>query len=89
MPTLLRRYENLHCDLSDGTPVAALSRDEDFTAKFLDEFQDRLYFGTDLCNIEMDVPQVRFFKGLLERKVITKEVYDKITYKNAVKLLGL
>ncbi|MBO4594425.1 MAG: amidohydrolase family protein [Clostridia bacterium] len=89
VPTLLRRYENLHCDLSDATPVAALSRDKEFTAKFINEFQDRLYFGTDLCNIDMDVPQVRFFKGLLADKVITEEIYDKITYKNAVKLFDL
>ena len=89
VPVLLRRYENLHCDLSDGTPIAALSRDMEFTAKFLKEFQDRLYFGTDLCNIAADVPHVRFFKGLLENKVISQEVYDKITYKNAAKLLNL
>ena len=89
VPLLLRRYENLQCDLSDYTPIHALSRDLEYTAKFLDEFQDRVYFGTDLCNLGMDVPQVRFFKKLLAEKVISKEIYDKITYKNAVKLLGL
>jgi predicted TIM-barrel fold metal-dependent hydrolase len=89
VPTLLRRYENLHCDLSDFTPVAALSRDLEFSAKFLTEFQDRMYFGSDLCNIEADVPQVKFFKMMLDKKYITQEVYDKITHKNAIRLLGL
>ena len=89
VPILLRRYENLMCDLSDYTPVNALSRDLEYTAKFLDEFQDRLYFGTDLCNLGMDVPQVRFFKDLLEKKVISDAVYDKITYINACKLLDI
>jgi predicted TIM-barrel fold metal-dependent hydrolase len=88
VPVLLRRYENLHCDLSDFTPVAALSRDLDFSGKFLTEFQDRMYFGSDLCNIDMDVPQVRFFKMMQEKGYITQEVYDKITYKNAEKLFA-
>ena len=89
VPILLRRYENLYCDLSDCTPVAALSRDKEFTKKFINEFQDRLYFGTDLCNIDMDVPQFDFFNGLLEDKTISREIYDKIMYKNAEKLFGL
>jgi predicted TIM-barrel fold metal-dependent hydrolase len=50
LPVLLRRYENLHCDLSDGSPIQALSRNLEYTKKFFIEFQDRLYFGTDLCN---------------------------------------
>ncbi len=90
VPILLRRYENLYCDLSDGTPIRALSRNREFTAKFLSEFQDRLYFGTDLCNIVIDVRKhVNFFRGLLEDGVIDREVYDKIMYKNAAKLLEI
>ena len=90
VPTLLRRYGNLHCDLSDATPVAALSRDMEFTAKFLSEFQDRLYFGTDLCNIITDIkPMVKFFDDLKAGGKISKEVHEKIMYRNAQKLLGL
>ena len=89
VPVLLRRYENLNCDLSDGTPIAALSRDMEFTAKFLKEFQDRLFFGTDLCNINQDVPNLRFFKKILENGIISQEIFDKITYKNAAKLLDI
>ncbi len=90
VPVLLRRYENLYCDLSDGTPIAALSRNREFTAKFLNEFQDRLYFGTDLCNICIDVRRhVNFFNGLRDDGSISQEVYEKIMHKNAEKLLGL
>ena len=88
VPILLRRYENLYCDLSDGTPVAALSRDRAYTKKFLDEFQDRLFFGTDMCNIYADIP-MDFFHGLLKDGTVTQEVYDKIMFKNAAKLLGV
>ena len=53
------------------------------------EFQDRCYFGTDLCNKHVEYPHVRFFKQLLTDGVITQEIYDKITYKNAMELFQL
>lgn len=88
VPTLLRRYENLQCDLSDGTPIANLSRDKEYCVKFLNEFQDRLYFGTDACNVNADLlPFVEFFKNLKNDEKISEDVYDKIMYKNAEKLL--
>ncbi len=90
VPKLLRRYENLHCDLSDFTPIHALSRDREFTKKFLNEFQDRLYYGTDLCNPAIDVNfSVNFFKDLKADGSISEEVYEKIMHKNAEKLLGI
>ena len=89
VPTLLRRYENLHLDLSDGTPIQILSRNKEFTKKFLNEFQDRLYFGTDLCNKFVKYTHVEFWKGLLLDGTISQEVFDKLTHKNAIKLLNL
>jgi predicted TIM-barrel fold metal-dependent hydrolase len=89
LPVLLRRYENLHCDLSDGSPIQALSRNLEYTKKFFIEFQDRLYFGTDMCNKTVKYPHVDFINNLLSSGVITKEIYDKVTHKNAIKLLNL
>ena len=89
VPILLRRYENLFCDLSDCSPVYALSRDLDYTAKFLNEFQDRVFFGSDLCNAEMDVPQIAFFDQLQKDGVISDAVYQKIMHENAEKMLDL
>ena len=89
VPKLLRKYENLSCDLSDSSPLLIFSRDMEYTKKFLTEFQDRCYFGTDLCNKYAEYPHVKFFKKLLADGVITQEIYDKITYKNAVRLLNL
>lgn len=89
VPTLLRRYENLQCDLSDGTPIANLSRDREYCVKFLNEFQDRLYFGTDACNVNSDLSRfILFFKNLRDEKKISEEVYDKIMFKNAEKLFA-
>jgi len=89
VPVLLRRYENLNLDLSDGSPVEAFSRNFEFTKKFFIEFQDRMYFGTDMCNKYVDYPHVKFINKLLADGVISKEIYDKVTHKNAIKLLGL
>ena len=89
VPVLLRRYENLMCDLSDGTPIRALSRDLEYTGRFFREFQDRLFFGTDLCNKYVHVPHVDFINRLLNDGIITKEIYDKVTYKNATALFDL
>ena len=90
VPALLRRYENLHCDLSDGTPIANLSRDMEYCVKFLNEFQDRLYFGTDACNVNFDFsPFIKFFKDLKDNGSISEEVYNKIMFENAKKLLDI
>ena len=89
VPILLRKYENLYCDLSDGTPISAFSRNFEYTKKFFNEFQDRMYFGTDMCNKNYDYPHVRFINKLLNDGIITKEIYDKVTHKNAIKLFGL
>ena len=89
VPILLRRYENLYLDLSDGTPVAVLSRNLDYAKKFFNEFQDRMCFGTDFCNKYYHVPNLDFINDMLTKGIITQEIYDKITHKNAIKILGL
>jgi hypothetical protein len=48
-----------------------------------------MYFGTDMCNKYVDYPHVRFINKLLADGIITKEIYDKVTHKNAIKLLEL
>lgn len=44
---LLDKYPNMNCDLSAGSGLTALSRDLDFTRKFLVDYQDRCFFGRD------------------------------------------
>lgn len=86
---LLRRYPNLHCDLSDGTAYNALVRDEDYTEAFVKEFEDRMYFGTDCCHPGMPVPLIDTLKDWLKRGVISKAAYNKITHENAMRQLGM
>ncbi len=46
----LDKYPNLNCDLSGGSGRTALSRDLDFTRKFLIDYQDRVFFARDEFN---------------------------------------
>lgn len=89
MPKLLRRYPNLYGDLSDGSPANALSRDPDYGPKFVNEFQDRLLFGTDLCGPGTPVPIADLLIEWRDAGKISQEVFNKVARENAIKLLGL
>lgn len=58
IPQLFRRYPNLYGDLSAKSGFNAISRDPEYGIKFLNEFQDRLFFGTDICYPDTPVPLI-------------------------------
>jgi len=86
---LMREYPNLYGDLSAGSGHNAISRDPEFGYAFLEEFQDRLFFGTDICRYKQETPIVPFFREIREKKLISDEAYEKITWRNANDLLRL
>lgn len=89
VPWLFRRYPNLYGDLSDGTCYRALTRDEEYGPKFLNEFQDRLMFGTDFCNTDY---YSKLPAKLIEWKnegKISETVFQKIARENAIRILEL
>jgi predicted TIM-barrel fold metal-dependent hydrolase len=88
---LLRSYPNLYADVSARSGLNALSRDRDFGIRFLNEFQDRILFGTDTCfaDPEGEIPVLRYLKGLLSGGAISRRVFDKIAGTNALKVLLL
>jgi predicted TIM-barrel fold metal-dependent hydrolase len=86
---LLRAYPNLHGDLSAGSGFNAISRDPGFGYQFLEEFQDRLCFGTDLANDPQELPIVAYFRKLQEQELLSPAAHEKITWRNASRLLGL
>jgi predicted TIM-barrel fold metal-dependent hydrolase len=91
LPRLLRTYPNLYGDISAGSGHNALTRDPEYGIAFLNEFQDRLLFGTDesFGRPELRMPHQAFLGGLLEEGKISQEVYDKITHRNALRVLGM
>jgi len=86
---LMRTYPNLHGDLSAYSGYNAISRDREFGYRFLEEFQDRLYFGTDIANVPQELPAVEYFREIRLQGTISGEAYEKITCQNAVRLLKL
>ena len=87
LPQLLREYGNLYGELSDA--FAALARDEEYALRFLTEFQDKLFFGTDICTC-----QARFgIKELLlkwhDAGKLPDVVFEKIMFRNAINYFQL
>ena len=91
IPQLLREYGNLYCDISAGSGSNAMMRDPEFTAKFLNEFSDRVYYGADVCAARQTFQYtfLEYLESLVKDNSISQEIYEKIMYKNAEKLLGL
>ena len=89
IPKLMRQYPNLYVDLSAGSGYTAITRDLDYTQKFFAEFPDRILFGTDICFADQLAEQPAFMHKMLAEKRITPEVFRKIAYENAEKLLNL
>lgn len=86
---LLRQCPNLYCDLSAGSGYNALSRDEDYAYKFIEEFAGRLLFGTDLYMPNQQSPLSEWLDKAYENGCISEENYKKICRENAIKLFSL
>ncbi|MCK9266237.1 amidohydrolase family protein [bacterium] len=89
VPILFRRYKNLLGDLSAGSGFHAMARDPEYAVKFINEFQDRLFFGTDICEPDTETPLIDFLLKLRDDGKITETVFNKVARENAIKLLGL
>ena len=88
---LFRKYPNLYGDMSAGSASNALMRDPEFTAKFIEEFADRLMYGCDICTPAPAFPfQFRdFLDEMLDNGKISEENYRKIARENAIRILKL
>ncbi|HOP12173.1 MAG TPA: hypothetical protein PK629_11870 [Oscillospiraceae bacterium] len=88
---LMRKYPNLCGDLSASSGYNAVSRDPEFGYAFMEEFQDRLYYGTDICspvNITWDMLKLSaFLDEAMEKGKISYAAYKKISRTNALALL--
>lgn len=86
---LFRAYPNLHADLSARSGFNAITRDPEFGAAFLNEFQDRLLYGSDMCFAgPMDrLPILRHLVGLRDAGRLGPEAFQKIAGGNALRIL--
>lgn len=86
---LLREFPNLYGELSDG--YLQLQRDEEYAVKFLTEFQDKLFFGTDCCNnnSEYNFQLKLWLDYMYESGKLPETVWKKICRNNAIKFFNL
>ena len=90
VPRLLREYSTLWGDLSAGSGFNAVNRDpESFGYRFLEEFQDRLCFGLDICRPSDKTPLVGFMRDAAAAGKISPAAHQKIMGGNASRLLKL
>ncbi len=89
LPKLMRKYPNLYGDLSAGSGHNALARDEKYAVRLLNEFQDRLLFGTDICAPGTPTPLVDLLLELREQDKISEAIFQKVARENAIRLLDL
>ena len=66
-----------------------LVRDSDYGPRFLSEFEDKLYFGTDMVYKDMFVGLDELLISWREQGKTSETTFRKVAYDNAAKLLGL
>lgn len=86
---LLRKYPNLYCDLSANSGGNAIMRDKEYGYEFIEEFKDRLLYGTDLFSINQYFPLGDYLDEAVEKRKISEDAYKMIVRDNAIKLFGL
>ncbi len=88
---LFREYPNLYGDLSPaaGSGFNAIARDPEFGYAFMEEFQDRLLFATDICDPRNELTLIGHLNEAVESGKLSRSAYEKICYQNAERLLGI
>lgn len=87
----LSDYPNMYGDLSAGSGLNALTRDEDFTRDFLARHQNKLLYGSDCIDVEGSGPRCQGARTIaaIRRLSATKDIERKLLHDNARQLLRL
>ena len=87
----LSDYPNLFADMSAGSGLNALMRDEDHAREFLKRHQDKLMYGSDCDDRKMGTARCSGVKQIvaIRRLAPSKEVERKILYGNAARVLKI
>jgi uncharacterized protein len=86
---LLETYPNLYCGWDAGSGFNALARDPAFGYCFMETYQDRILFGTDICSPKNDHRHAEYLRQARAKGAISREAFAKIGGGNANRLLGL
>ena len=88
---LLSDYPNMYGDLSAGSGLNALTRDEDHAREFLQRHQDKLLFGSDCTDTDGCVPKCIGANIIAEIRKLSpsKKIRRKLLFENAEKLFKI
>lgn len=84
---LFENYPNLLGDLSAGSGENAIMRDIDFGLWFLERFQNRLFYGTDVSSPSVEFRLGSWLDEMNESGRISDSTYRKVCRDNALALL--
>jgi predicted TIM-barrel fold metal-dependent hydrolase len=84
-------YPNMYGDLSAGSGLNALTRDEAFTKDFLTRHQDKLVFGSDCSDADGAGPTCQGAQTIaaIKRLAGSKTIERKLLYENARRIFRL
>ncbi|WP_373515681.1 amidohydrolase family protein [Persicitalea sp.] len=87
----LTKYPNIYGDMSAGSGLNAMLRDEDHARGFLDRHQDKLLYGSDCVDSVGHGPECQGAQTIaaIRRLAPTKAIERKLLYGNAKKLFKL
>ena len=87
----LRDYANMYGDMSAGSGLNALTRDEGFTRDFLTRHQDKLVFGSDCSDAAGSGPACQGSQTIaaIRRLAASRTIERKILFENANRLFRL
>ena len=86
---LFEKYPNLYGDLSANSGGCAMMREEAFGLAFLEAWKDRLMFGTDMVNVDMEFPLGGWLDQKVEEGALSFAACQAIVSGNAKRIFGL
>lgn len=88
---LLSDYPNVYADLSAGSGLNSITRDEEHAKAFLKKHQDKLMYGSDCLDATAELKDCSGAGTLAEVRKLApdKKALNKILYKNAKRIFRL
>jgi len=86
---LMDTYPNLCCGWDAGSGYNGLTRDPAFGYRFMETYQDRILFGTDICSPKNKHLHAQYLRQALADGHISREAFEKISWRNANRLFSL
>ncbi len=89
IPRLMATYPNLWCGWDAASGYNALTRDPEFGWNFMEQFNERILFGTDICAPSNKHLHAAWLRQSVADGKISRETFENISWRNANRLFKL